>query len=296
MDLLVTRLIAGLDSGVFYALIALSLAVVVRGTGTFNFAQGELAMFSAFVSLTLTQAGLPLALAVVAAVVFSFAGCAGVQYLLIRPFAGRSEHAAILVTIGLFLAVNAGAGVLWDTDPHRFPSMFPEGADDFFAIGGARLYHSTLGGLLVLGLVFGALTLVLHRTPLGLSMRAVAANPESARLAGVRVPVVNMVTWGLGGVIGAFAGVLTAPHTQLSTQMMLEIFLYGLAAATVGGLDSPGGAVLAGLAVGVGSELVGGYVAFIGQSLQQAVVLVVIVVVLLVRPSGLFGTRRVERA
>jgi branched-chain amino acid transport system permease protein len=139
--------------------------------------------------------------------------------------------------------------------------------------------------------------LLFNRTKLGLHMRAVASNAESAALSGVKTGRVLMFGWGVSGAIGAVAGVLITPlaPTQLGLQTMFPILIYASAAALFGGLDSPLGAVVAGLALGVAQQLIMGYVGFIGDTLPQTAALTIIVAVLVLRPNGLFGTRQLER-
>jgi len=146
--------------------------------------------------------------------------------------------------------------------------------------------------------VVGGLTLFFNRTSMGLQMRAVAANPESAALCGVRVGRVLTLSWGLSAALSAFAGALLIPLVppgQLGLAGMFHVLIFATAAALLGGLDSVKGAVVGGLGLGIGLALVNGYVGFLGGSMSLTVALVVIVVILLVRPTGLFGARRLER-
>ena len=152
-------------------------------------------------------------------------------------------------------------------------------------------------GVFVLVLVIsGLLYLLFNHTRLGLAMRAVASNAESSKLVGIRTNVVLMASWGIATAIGALGGVVFAGiNNNVNLGLMFTVFIYGSAAATLGGFDSPGGAVVGGLAIGVVENLAAGYVDWVGQEMKIAVALVVILVVLLVRPSGLFGTAKVER-
>jgi branched-chain amino acid transport system permease protein len=175
--------------------------------------------------------------------------------------------------------------------------MFPKASDDFIRIGGATWRYERIG-VLAVTLVLAALLVVLfQKTKLGLAMRAVASNPESAPLVGIKTGQVLMVSWGLAAFVGAIGGALVASiNGNVNPAMMFTVFFSAAAAATLGGFDSVGGAVLSGLALGVIENMAAGYQPdVIGQDLRFGVSLLIILVVLLVKPSGLFGSQRVER-
>jgi branched-chain amino acid transport system permease protein len=297
MDIFLERLFDGVTNGAVYAIMALALVVVFRSTGTINFAQGEMALFTTYLAWWLTTVGLPVWLGAIAAGATGFLLGAIVERTLIRPIRRRNDMASLIVALGLFTAFNALAGLLWNSETKPMPSLFPAGLEDFFPIAGARLYWDALGvWLVVLALIAGVFFLF-NRTRLGLHMRAVADNAESAALSGVPTGRILMLGWGLAGIVGSLAGVLVTPlsATQLSLTTMFPILIYASAAALFGGLDSPVGAVVGGLAIGVLEALITGYVEFIGGTLPQTAALVVIVLILLFRPTGLFGTRQLER-
>jgi branched-chain amino acid transport system permease protein len=177
------------------------------------------------------------------------------------------------------------------------PSLFPNGLNDYFTIGGARLYGGAIGVWIALIVLMFVMSLLFQRTTVGLHMRAVADNAESATLAGVRTSRILAIGWGVSGSIGALAGVLVTPlsPSQLSLTTMFPIFVSASAAALFGGLDSLGGAVVGGLAIGVAESMLTGYVSVIGGSLVQTTALVIIVLILLLKPNGLFGTQRLVR-
>lgn len=297
MELFVERLLAGLTNGSVYALLALALVVVYRATGTLNFAQGELALFTTFVAWWLTTLDAPVWIAIVAALIVGFVLGAAIERLLIRPVQRKNDMAVLIVALGLFTGLNSLAGLLWNSETKIMPSPFPNGLEDYVSIGGARLYGDALGvwGALVVLLVL--ITLLFRRTRIGLHMRAVAANPESAALAGVRTSRILMLGWGLSGAIGALAGVLVTPLApeQLGLTTMFHIFIAASAAALFGGLDSLQGAVVGGLTIGVLEAMLSGYVSFIGGELQQTSALLIIVAILFIRPNGLFGSARTVR-
>lgn len=288
----------GLSVGAIYALLALGLVVVYRGTGHLNFAQGEMATLCTYVVWELHDRGLPLIVALVVGAAIGFGLGAAVETTLIRPVAKKSPFAVIIVTIGLFLGINSLTNGVWGPPPEEaMPSLFPNKPDDFVSIFGATWRYERIGVLLVcLALGVGLLQLF-KRTRFGLAMRAVASNAESSRLVGISTSRVLMASWGIAAALGAISGTLVAGvNTSVTPGMMFSIFVYASAAATLGGLDSVGGALIAGLSIGVVENLAANiFPDWIGQSMRLAVALVIILVVLLFKPSGLFGSSKVER-
>lgn len=298
MERLLQYVFDGLSSGAIYALLALGLVVVYRGTGHLNFAQGEMAMFSTFIVWELQDNGVPLVLSVILGMVFGFALGAGIEVALIRPVGKKSTAAVFVVSIALFLGLNSLASAIWGAlPPEVMPNLFPSAPDDFVRILGAVWRWKAIGVLVVALALTALLFLLFQKTRFGLAMRAVASNPESSRLVGIRTGTVLMASWGIAGAMGALSGTLVAGNGgEVGPGLMFTVFIYASAAATLGGFDSPGGAVIAGLSIGVVENLAAGYQPdWIGQELRLAVALVIIFVVLLFKPSGLFGSARVER-
>ncbi|KAA1425181.1 branched-chain amino acid ABC transporter permease [Mumia zhuanghuii] len=297
MELFLERLITGLTNGSIYALLALALVVVFRGTGTLNFAQGELALFTTFFAWWLTTESIPVWIAIIASLIAGFVLGALIERLLIRPVQRRNDMAVLIVALGLFTGLNSLAGLIWGSETKIMPSPFPNGIDDFVSVGGARLYFDALGVVGALVALMIVLTLLFRYTRVGLHMRAVADNAESATLAGVRTSRILAIGWGLSGAIGALAGVLVTPLSpqQLGLTSMFHVFIAASAAALFGGLDSLTGAVVGGITIGVLEAMLTGYVSFIGGSLQQTSALFIIVAILFLRPNGLFGTKRLVR-
>jgi branched-chain amino acid transport system permease protein len=293
MELFIQQVISGLASGAIYASLAVALVLIYRSTDIVNFAQGEMAMFSTYVAWQMLQSGAPYWLAVGATLSAAFVGGLVIERVVIRPVEGRQELTIVIVTIGLFILINALAGFIWSFQVRGFPSPFPARN---VALGAVRVGVPALGILAVVALVVVALFLLFTRTRLGLVLRAVAENPESSRLVGIRVGWMLALGWGLAAAVGAVSGILVAPVLFLSPNMMLSVLIFAFAAATLGGFDSPLGAVVGGLIVGVSENLAGTYIDAIGADLKIVVPILVIVGVLLVRPHGLFGHARVERA
>jgi branched-chain amino acid transport system permease protein len=288
----------GLQSGAVYALIALGLVIVYRGTGHLNFAQGEMAMISAFMAWWLSSNWLPIWVAVFVSMIFAFGLGAITEGLIIRPIGQRSQFAVGVAAIGLLLGLNALAPFAWKvTVPEAYESLFPNKATDFVRIGGATWRYEYIGVLVALLIVAVLLFVLFQKTKLGLAMRAVASNPDSAPLVGIKKGRVLMVSWGLAAAVGAVGGSIVASlRGNVDSSMMLAIFFSATAAAMLGGFDSLIGAVVAGLALGVIENMVAGYLPdLIGQELKGSVSLLIILAVLLFRPSGLFGSKRIER-
>jgi branched-chain amino acid transport system permease protein len=287
-------LFLGLGKGAIYATIALALVIIYRVSGMLNFAQGEMAMFSTFITWSLWDKGLNIWLALVIALVVSFLFGAAIEWTMIRPVANKAQGnplPIVIVTIGLFLALNGLAPWLWGADAKRFPALFGDGS---FSLLGASISYQALGTLLVLAVEVGLLFGLFQKTKVGLAMRGVASNSESSSLVGVNVGGVLMLGWALAAVMGCMAGALNA-NVGLSNTLMQVPLIYAFAAATLGGFDSPVGAVVGGLIVGVVAELSADYIGFIGEELRLLPAFLLILVVLLVRPQGLFGKAEVKR-
>jgi branched-chain amino acid transport system permease protein len=293
MERFIQLVIDGIAIGSIYGALALALVLIFRSTGIVNFAQGEMAMFSTFIAWGLVETGLPLGLALLAAFALSFAGGMLVERVLIRPVEGSDELTILIVTLGLFILINSGAGWIWGFENRSFPRALPDGSAD---VAGIRVAYESLGIVAVLLVVSGLLFLLFQRTKLGLAMRAAAANPASSRLVGISVGRTLMIGWGLAALLGALAGVLVAPQLFLDVNLMGGVLVYSFAAATLGGFDSPKGAIIGGWIIGVAETLAGDYIGWIGSDLTILVPLAIIFVVLLVRPNGLFGSPEVVRA
>jgi branched-chain amino acid transport system permease protein len=291
----------GLSIGSIYSLLALGLVIVYRGTGHLNFAQGEMAMLAAFFAWWLSDNWLPIWVAVVACAVFAFILGAVIERVIIRPIGKRSVFAVGVAAIGLLLGINALAPFIWKvTHPEAFESLFPkngDGTSKFVSIGGAHWRYENIGALIIMLVVAGLLFVLFQKTKLGLAMRAVASNPDVAPLAGIKSGQVLMMSWGLSAAVGAIGGCMVASlRGNVDSSMMFAIFFSATAAAMLGGFDSLVGAVVAGLLLGVFENMGAGFQPdVIGQDLKGSVSLLIILVVLVIRPAGLFGSRRVER-
>jgi len=287
MEAVLLQVLAGLATGGIYASLALALVMIYQATHLVNFAQGEMAMFATYIAWSLINAGMGYWPAFLLTVLIAFALGVLIERVVIRPVENAPVLAVVVVFIGLLVILNSVAGWIFTYTIKSFPSPFPP------ALGIRYMSPHQVGALLVTLIVLALLYLFFRFTPLGLAMRAAAQNPVSSRLVGIRVGWMLALGWGLAAAVGAVAGMMVAPIVYLDPNMMSGILLYAFAAALLGGIDSPSGAVVGGLVVGVFENLLGAFV--IGNELKLVVALVLIVGVLLVRPSGFFGSVQVSR-
>ena len=292
------QVVSGLASGGVYALLALALVIIHRSTGVINFAQGELATLSTYIAWTLTvNHGWSYWPAFVATLLVSFVGGVGIHRIVIRPVERGNVLRIVIVTIGLLVAVNGFVVWKWGGEPQQLQSPFGTSTYD---IGGVVIAANDIGTIAVaLGIVV-LLWGLFQFTKVGLALRAAAVNPEEARLVGVRVTWMLALGWGLAALLGAVAGMLTAPTVGLDPNMMAAVLIYAFAAAVLGGIDSPLGAVVGGLTVGVLLNLLSylsqyDAVSWFTEELRLPAALLIILVVLLIRPQGIFGRAEVKR-
>ena len=281
----------GVVFGMIYAAIALSLVLIWRGTRLLNFAQGGMAMLTTYIAIEVIYkthsywAGFVIALA--AGLVLGAAS----ELTVVRPTTGKPELNAVIVTIGLLIFFEGLAGILFGGQFRSFPAAF---SITGLKVGGTPLGVSRFDVFVVASVLFTTLVLavVFRYTTAGLRMRAAAFNATIARLSGIRVARVLTVGWALAGLLGALAGVLVSPSTFLYPNSMDAIFVLGFTAAVIGGLDSPVGAVVGGLLLGVALSYAGGY---LGSQVTALVALGILVVVLMLRPAGIFSSAQARR-
>ena len=282
------QIMSGIATGGIYASVALALVMIYQATHHVNFAQGEMATFSTYITLSFINAGFPYWVALASAVVLSFAVGVAIERVLMRPLANAPVLASVGVFVGLLLIVNSLSGWFFDYTIKQFPTPFP----DRPMLGGYLSGHE-LGATAVTLIVLISVYLFFRHTRLGMAMRAAAFNPTSSRLVGVRVGWMLALGWGLAAGIGAIAGCMVAPIVFLDPNMMAGILLYAFAGALLGGIDNPLGAVLGGFAVGVIENLGGAYL--VGTELKLTLALVIIVTVLTIKPTGLMGRKVYSR-
>jgi branched-chain amino acid transport system permease protein len=292
------QVVTGLASGGVYALLALALVIIHRSTGVINFAQGEMATLSAYIAWALiVHHGWSYWPAFVATIALSFVGGVATHRAVIRPVERGSVLRIVIVTIGLLIAINGFVIWQWGGEPQALQSPF---GTDTYDLGGVIVSAHDIGTIAVaLGIVF-LLWALFQFTKVGLAIRAAAVNPEEARLVGVRVTWMLALGWGLAATLGAVAGMMTAPTVGLDPQMMQAVLIYAFAAAVLGGIDSPVGAVVGGLLLGVILNLLSylsqyGAFDWFTEELRLPMALLIILVVLVVRPAGIFGRPEVKR-
>lgn len=282
----------GITSGSIYALLALALVLIWRATRVVNFAQGAMAMFTTYVALSLLDRGWSYWAAFAAALASGLLLGAVVERLLVRPVESAPPLNVVILTLGLLLFLEALAPMLWGGQIRSFPAPF--------SVAGIRVGHGQiplsrfdLFALLAILTVMALLVALFRLTNLGLRMRAAAFQPEVSRLLGVRVGRMLTLGWALASLVGSLAGLLIAPTLLLYPSSMDQVLVYGFTGAVLGGLDSPVGAVLGGLVMGLALSYAGGYVSSDVESIGG---LLILVAVLMVRPQGLFsrgGARQV---
>ncbi len=291
MELFLHQVLAGIATGGIYACMALAIVMIYQAIDGLNFAQGEMAMFSTFIAWQLIQWGIPYWAAFFITLALSFAGGYLIERVIMKPIQNAPILSHVEMFIALFAVINSLAGFIWEYQIKSFPSPFGTGS----VFGEGLVSAHDAGMIVVTVLMLVLLYLFFRYTRIGLAMRAAAANPESARLVGIRVGWMLALGWGMAASIGAVAGMLIAPVVFLEPNMMASILLYGFAGAVVGGLTSPGGAVIGGVLVGVIENLAGTFIPYVGRELKLSIALALIVFVLTVKPSGLFGRSVVHR-
>jgi branched-chain amino acid transport system permease protein len=281
----------GVANGAIYAAVGLSLVLIWRATRILNFAQAGMLMLTTFVAWTVVDAGASYWVAFAVALLCGLVLGAVVERVVIRRVEGAPDLNAVIVTIGLLVLLQAIAGMIWGGNPRSFPPAF---SIKGYEIGGRAVLFSRfdLFTVLVVAALMLGVTLLFARTSLGLRMRAAAFAPEISRLLGVRVGDLYTVGWALASMAGSLAGVLVAPSVFVSPNAFDAVLVLGFTAAVIGGLESPLGAVVGGLVLGLALSYVSGYG---GAELVTLGALVILVAVLMVRPNGLFSRAQARR-
>lgn len=282
-------LLTGLTIGAIYALVALGFVIIYNASHVINFAQGEFVMIGGMATVAFAGAGLPLALAIPAAVLAAVAVGLALEKLAVEPARGASVVTLIIITIGASILLRGLAALVWDKKLH---ALQPFSGEQPIAFAGATILPQSLWVLGVTLLIVLALAAFFGRTLAGKAMLAASHNPLAARLCGINVRFVLLLSFGLSAALGAIAGILVAPITLTSWDVGVMLGLKGFAAAILGGLGSGAGAIAGGLLLGVAESLGAGYVS---SAYKDAIAFVIILAVLLFLPSGLFGRRSAER-
>jgi branched-chain amino acid transport system permease protein len=288
---LLTTVLTGLTLGMVYAAFALALVLIWRSTQIVNFAQAPMAMITTYIALVLIDAGYSYWAGFAVALLSGFVLGALIERLVIRHVEGKAHINAVILTLGLFTVVHALAALIFGARYRSFPAPFGvrglQVGDTTIALTGFGIF--TIVSVLVVMLL---LVLLFRFTDLGLKMRASAFNQEVARLLGVRVGRMLTLGWALAALVGSLSGLLIAGGGLVHPAYMDGVVVYGFVAAVLGGLDSPVGAVVGGIVLGLSLSLVSGY---IGSELVPLAALVILMAVLLLRPGGLFSRVAVRR-
>jgi branched-chain amino acid transport system permease protein len=291
-DIFAQQTVAGLSQGAIFGSLALALVLIYRATEVINFAQGEMAMATTYIAYQLTLWHVTYWLTFFLTLVIAFVFGSVVYGVLIRPVQHRSVIALVIITVGLFILIDGLVTWKWGADLKFMQAPF---GNSVYHVGGVAFSRQDLGVLLVSIFSVILLWVLFQFTKLGLAMRAAAMRPAAASLVGVRVDWMLAIGWGLAAVLGAVAGLMTEPSQFLQPTMMQAILLYSFAAAVLGGLESPAGAVIGGLLIGVFLNLIGQYVGFATSELRLPIAFAVLLVILLFKPTGLFGRKQVRR-
>jgi branched-chain amino acid transport system permease protein len=282
--------VAGLAQGAVYGSLALALVLIYRATEVINFAQGELAMATTYIAYQLIQWGIAYWLAFFLTLAIAFVLGVVIQVIAIRPVQHKSVIAVVIVTVGLFVLIDGLVTWKWGADIKFMPAPFGQ---QVYHWGSLAVSRQDIGTLLLTVATVVLLWLLFQFTKLGLGMRAAALRPAEAVHVGVRVDRMLAIGWGLAAVV---AGLMTeANQFILQPSLMQAVLLYAFAAAVLGGLESPAGAVVGGLLLGVFLNLIGQYVHFVTAQLRLPFAFAVLLAVLLVKPAGLFGRRTVRK-
>jgi branched-chain amino acid transport system permease protein len=289
MDLWINLSAGGLVVGAVYALLAMGFAVVYRATGLLNFAQGDamlLAAYTAYAIASTASMGIAatLLVAVTAGAVFGIV----MERFFIRPMAGESLFSRVMVTIALAIMVRAAVTMVAGAEPLAMPRLL---GSALWQLGPVSLYSSQLLTIALIALTCALTWMLFHRTRVGISMRAAACDEGAALLAGIPVRQVHALAWGLAGLYAGLAGVCCALLFNMDPTLS-QLGLRAFPAAILGGLDSVLGSALGGMLIGLLESYAGGY---LGRGMKDVIGFVMIVVILMVKPYGLFGTRRIER-
>src|SRR5262245_55818 len=289
----VQQVVAGLGDGAIYGSLALALVLIYRATHVLNFAQGEMGMFSTYIAWSLvTNHGLSYWPAFFIVLGVSFLGGAAIQQVVIRPLSRAGELTVVMATIALLITLNGLASWIWQPDEKILLSPFPTGT---WEIGDVAIPQQSVYILLVVLVCVALLWAFFNFTKLGLAMRSSAVNPTASRLLGVRVQVMLALGWGFAAVLSAVAGMLAAPAQFVFTPSFMQVLIiYAFAAAVLGGIESPVGAIVGGLTLGVVINLLGTY-AGVEADMQLPVALAILLGVLILKPGGLLGHAVVRR-
>ncbi|MDZ7677431.1 MAG: branched-chain amino acid ABC transporter permease [Acidimicrobiales bacterium] len=276
-------LVSGAATGALYGVIAVGIVLIYRASGVINFAHGEIATICTFTVWAVWDAGVPLGAAIAVGLVLAGAIGPGVEGLVISRLRNKSHINEIMATVALFLALNGLTLELFGHDQRRFPPLVHGAPIEVFD---TVITRQALLAIVFTTVLAAAFAIFFRRTSVGIAMRAISENRESAELVGLPVPWIVRGAWLAAAVLGTISGVLVAPIVFLNVDMMIGLLIKAFAGAVLGGLTSIFGALVGAVALGIGESLISGYVS---SQLSTPFTFFVLVVALVVRPHGLFG-------
>lgn len=297
MSAFVDLVVNGAGAGAVWALIGLGFVIIYKSTGVINFAQGGLMLVGAYVAYNLHVTwGLPFAIAVVGAVIVGALVGMLLEFLVLRHMIGKPPFSQLMVTLGLLFALQEICAIIWGLDQLDLQSPW---GNDTVTLVGAPIRVDGLWTIGLMVVLVGAFFVFFRYSKLGLSMRATALDFEAAAAQGINPRTVYQASWAIAGAVGAVAAIMAAaPPSTLTPALQIQA-LIAFPAVILGGLDSPVGAVVGGLTIGIGNNLAAKYFAdwmpVLGQSFAGVFPFVVMIAVLLIRPYGVFGTKEVRR-
>ena len=293
LQILLQLVITGLAWGSVYACIALGFVLIYKATDVFNFAQPELMMLGAYMAFTLVVLlKLPFVLAFFSALVLMGLIAAMLEMAVVRPMVGEPVLSVIMVTLGLANVLRGLTGVLWGYEEIQFPSPFPK---DPILIGGAAINQAELYTITATAVLLVVFFVFFKYSEAGISMRATAEDTTTAFLMGINVKRVFTGSWVIATLVASIGGIFLASFTFLEPIMGFT-GLRALPAMILGGLDSVHGAIIGGLIIGVAENLAGFYLEpYLGSGMKEITAYIIVLIVMMIRPYGLFGTKEIKR-
>ena len=287
-------IISGIPQGALYGLTAFGIALIFKTTGVLNFAHGNSGMLATYVGLSVYLLTQNIIFSIIAAVITGLLVGLVVERFLMRPLKNISSGAMLIVTLGLLMVIEGIVMVIWGVDYHRFPEIYMAAPIILFLENGVLVMPSNDIAITIISLaVMLALALFLRYTKLGIAIRARSEDEIGALVCGIDINNVDTIVWSVGIATIALVGVLTAPKTYIHPSMLINMQLYGITAGVLGGFSNLFGVILGGLILGIIEKLVG---VFISPDYQLSIILILIILVLLFKPSGLFAKEFEGRA
>ncbi len=293
MDFFIQLSVAGLVIGSVYAMIALGFVLIYKSSSVINFAQGELLLIGAFLCLWLTvDMGIPFLMSFAITLVLALGLGFAIERLFLRPMIGEPILSVIMLTIGLSIMLRGISIIIWGTDTRTFPEVF---SSEPVKIGSINIPEVYLWSLLLSMIFLVAFSLFFKKTRLGIAMRATADDQTAALSMGISVKRIFALSWAIAAIVASVGGILLGNINGINislTQFGLKVF----PVVILGGLDSIPGAIVAGLMIGLLESYSGGYLdPLIGSGIKEVMPFVILMIVLMIKPYGLFGQERIER-